>query len=271
MAYLDDYEGDKKKRRVPIPLIVGVLLVAAAGVGALVLTLLRTPSEPEPEDVTGDATETVTIVDNEEASVTTGDSDIVGGVPVEIEDPDLTPSEDDVDQGQLTEEDEARMYENSSAISAEEKALMLQDNEIDEHTEEKYAQYGALNIDRMSEVARNFVTEWTQMVNDSQWDAHSTVLKSMIDIDYVKNHSEEFQVKWLYECVVDSLYVSKESMTYNDIADIQIINSVPSPLTYVSITVNTTINSVEGGSPSSITYQMALNKNYQVCRFAPSY
>lgn len=273
MAYLDDYDDSQAKggKRIPRVLIVVGVIAFVAALGFLLVGLLG--QREQPQQVTPDDETTDVRFEGDESGSTT-ESNIVGGQPEEITtevDIEGEPGDQQEETQPADDQGVEHMGDNSSSIPIEQKMAMAEGNEIDAGTEEKYAQYGALNIDRMQDVARRFTSEWTQMINDSQWDAHSTVLKSMMDIDYIKNHSEEFEVMWLYQCVMDSLYISKASMQYGDVADVRIVNSVPSPLTYAKIRVNVAYQGTDGTSPGIVTYKMAMNKDYQVCRFAVDY
>lgn len=274
MAYLDDYEDDGKKKGLPVKgiviAVVAVVVLGAAGVLAFNLLSGSDEPEPVPDDTTtavvvgGDGQETETVTD-----VTEGEPEQVETV-VDIDAPEDEGAEPEEQEPSAAEAYDKPEYK-SSAIPMEEKMKMIEGNEIDASTEEKYAQYGALNIDQMKDVAIRWTNEWTAMVNDGQWDKHSAVLKSMMDIDYVNNHGTEFEVSWLYECLHDTLYVSSESMLFKDIKEVRIINSVPSPLTYMSIEVNVTHQSVEESYDDTVTYKMALNRDYQVSKFSVSY
>jgi hypothetical protein len=273
MAYLDEYEEEEAKSfpfKV-VAIVVAILLLLGIG-GFVALRLLSSPSGDGTPTDTGT---TATIVENDEQSEET-QSDVtdVTETPIESEETVTDVNGDDDgdddtsdDEGQSPDESYDGPEYKSSAISMEQKLAMTEGNEITDETEQKYAQYGALNIGQMRDVAERWTGEWTAMVNDGKWDEHSTVLKSLMDQGYVNNHGTEFEVQWLYECLHDTLYVSSESMLFRDIKDVHIINSVPSPLTYMSIEVNVTYQDVENPTDGTVTYRMALNRNYQVCQF----
>lgn len=271
MAYLDDYEEEEKKG-FPFKIVaIVVAILVVLGIAGITVVSLVGREEPEPETDTG--TETTTVVENDDQSDET-ESDIT----ITTDEPEEDTTETDLTEGGAddvtSQEPEQRLDGpefKSSAIPMEEKMKMVEDNDIDEETEKKYAQYGALNIDQMRDVATRWTNEWAAMVNDTKWDEHSTVLKSLMDQSYVNNHGSEFEVMWLYECLHDTLYVSSESMLFKDIQEVRIINSVPSPLTYMSIVVNVDQQSPDGATPGTVTYKMALNRNYQVCKFHVSY
>lgn len=268
MAYLDDYE-EKEKKGLPIKRIL-VVLVGVVVLGIVIFAvanmLLNRPQEERPAD---DDTTTAVIVDDNGGSTETV-SDRQETIET-VEEPVDEPEEpEDIQEPSAAEAYDRPEYK-SSAIPIEEKMKMIEDNDIDAETEQKYSQYGALNIDQMRDVATRWTNEWTAMVNDGRWDEHSTVLKSMMDIDYVNNHSTDFETKWLYECLHDTLYVSSESMLFKDIKEVYIVNSVPSPLTHLTIHVNVDYQGVDGATPGTVIYKMALNRNYQVSQFHVAY
>lgn len=273
----DDIVSDdgKKKGGLPKPVLIAAAIIVLLLLGAGGIVLYATLQQPAaPTDIDGGTT---TETDTEPGNTSTGTGTDTDDQPdattetVEVEGDDEDESGDGDEGENAPAEDDPRMYENSSDIPMEVKAAMVQGNEIDDDTEEKYAQYGALNIDQMKEVSTQFVTEWVEMINDGQWDEHSTVLKSMMDINYVNDHSTETHVRWLYECLHDSLYVSSESLHYNNVKEVQIINSIPSPLTYTAVTVNATVLGVDEFSDTTVRFKLAMNKEYKVCQFNVAY
>lgn len=277
MAYLDDYEEEKRGFPIKRVAIIGAIVIAVGIIGFFVINVLNTNGDDGPQDA--DDTTTAVVIGGDEQGVETttdipGSEDTTEPEVTETEVAIETPAEDAGGGAEgpasVAEEYDKPEYR-SSAIPLEEKMKMVEGNSIDDSVEEKYAQYGALNLDEMRDVATRWTNEWTAMINDGQWDRHSAVLKSMMDIDYVNNHSTELDVQWLYECLHDTLYVSSESMLFRDIKEVRVINSVPSPLTYMAIEVNVTYQSVDGSSDGTVIYKMALNRDYQVSKFSVSY
>ena len=275
MARLDDYEERDGERGIPrIAIIVGAIVVVAI-IGAVLFAVLGRREQPKTDEGQQQPQQTVTVEDRDGGETST-ESDIVGGkepeqsvteAPIE--------GEDGGEAGQQTEEQptdeqwrQEHMNDNSASIPRGQKDAM---KDWPPPSEETLAQYGALDPNQMTDVARKWTQEWVNMINDGDWDGHSEVLKSMMDQDYVRNHSDEFEVRWLYECLMDSLYVSKESMDYGEIMEVNVINRIPSPLTYVGIKVRTTIKSTEGNEESFVMYKMALSKEYKVSHFMVMY
>lgn len=274
MGRLDDYEEKDGERGIPrIAVIVGAIVVVAV-IGAVLFAVLGRREQPKPDDEQQQPQQTVTVEDRDGGETST-ESDIVGGKEPEQSVTEVPIEGDGDDAGQQTEgqtKDEQwrqeHMNDNSASIPRDQKEAM---KNWPPPSEETLAQYGALDPDQMTDVARKWTQEWVSMINDGDWDGHSEVLKSMMDQDYVRNHSDEFEVRWLYECLMDSLYVSKESMDYGEIMEVNVINRIPSPLTYVGIKVRTTIKSTEGNEESFVMYKMALSKEYKVSRFMVMY
>ena len=277
MAYLDDYEDEGKSgRKVPTRIIVFVLaglIVLGIALFAVIDAQRRPESAPE---ASSEPVTNVTIAsgdDEGEETVTETPAD----APSETSQREVPPQpepdnevSDDPSAGSGTGDETDKPEYKSSAIPLEQK-MPPAESSIGQSTESKYAQYGALNIDRMTDVAKKWTREWASMVNDLQWEEHSTVLKAMMDQDYVRNHSTEYEVRWLSQCLDNSLYVSGESLMLEDVAEVSVVNSVPSPLAYMTVVVNATQDRTIYGEPAyetTIRYKMAVNKDYQVCRFA---
>lgn len=274
----DDESRNKRKpfangRRIPRPVLVGIGILLFAGVGIGIWLVLsarggtQQPEAPSPTATAPKEKETAPV----DEEVDSGDAQI--SVTTEpLDESDANTKDEEQTPAPTPEEVAAQReaeWQAQQEARKEIRASMPDGKAIDESTEEEYAMYGALNVDKMKDTVTSFVAEWMAMANDLRWDAHSPTLRAMMSKDYVTEHRDDPHVTRLWECMSDTLLLSDGSKQYTGIDEVRVINSIPSPLTYASATVSYEARSAGSSIPGTERIKVVLDRNYQVCEFYP--
>ena len=273
---------DEKSRKRPSPVLVAVVLLVLGAIGAggwVIVSNLNRPStkvshpsqpaeteKPESSGTEGGSgTSETSSQDAPETSVTT--------TPLEPEgDAGTTKKEDAPDaQKQLSPEEiaaqETEAKETNRQMRSEVNAIVA-DAMAKAERGEAPEPLGSLDRNRMQDVIKKFAAEWFSMANDRRWDAHSPALRALMAQDYVKEHQDDPHVHLLWECMANTLYLNYGSKQYTGLQNLQIVNSVPSPLTYALITMNyNTMIAERAPEQGTECIKIALNRDYQVCQF----
>lgn len=265
----------RQDSRIPRPLLIGVcvlILAALAVAGWLIMSRRpQRPTQQEQPTTTSPSEQKETSSGNVDTSI---EPETVTTVEP-IDEGGTTQKDSSSDKQQPTAEEQAAKQEELRKKEREERKAMIANQSpgkaIDENTEQDYSAYGALNIEQMESTIKKFAQEWFNMANDGNWDGHSPALRALMAQDYVKEHRSEFEVNQLWECLSNTLYINTGSKFYTGLADFRIVNSIPSPLAYAAITLS--YESRSGGQVQTGTeiVRVAVNRQYQICEFYPSY